>query len=581
MDLSIPIIGVIAFMGYSLNETKTPRNKKEKRDKISPHDTPSGKNIYHSTFSKEITNKEQHIADIQLAKSRYPKQTNIIPPLYNTDCTWGCDKKITEYVIQDDSNKIIKDVEMKPSTIDKAKLLSGPMFSSSGDYSGFSIEAEYSPLNLKEGFSNSLTGGAVDLSHNNMVPHFGTNITQNTDFSKGNQSVLDNYTGSSSLIKPPKKEVSGMFKPQAQQVFGSKTFGDNVSTDRFTPSIYQTNVLPAPQIRVQPLPQEVVRPEFKNVNDLRVLTNPKNEFVKPLTSGKRYITDRGIQSQFDKNRPEKFYKNTPDKYLTTTGANTKNKISENFSNNKFSKKDIIAESHPRVNASYNSENFKGPQRFSKFDEIDDNGIPVSIDLNNRKKETKQDWVRNAKSSTFDSLDDFINRDSYFAPEQERETTSRMDILGERKEVKGTYANITDSPKTTNKEINIFSYSGNSGNYTEKTTDRTQYTNTEITTNRQEISDKKGYVAGRNTKNTILAEIGEVLQRDDTQRNKEFNIFSNKQSYTSQISSLGNFGQNTLDDTKNGLEYDFSSRNIDPALVKVLKNNPIAIEYSYK
>ena len=62
----------------------------------------------------------------------------------------------------------------------------------------------------------SLTGESMhtkDIEHNNMVPFFGSKITQNNT-GKGYESVLDLYTGSGSQQKQ-KEGIAPLFKPQA------------------------------------------------------------------------------------------------------------------------------------------------------------------------------------------------------------------------------------------------------------------------------------------------------------------------------------------------------------------------------
>lgn len=575
MDLSIPIIGVIAFLGYSLNETKTPREIPNKRKKISPHETPSGKNIYHSTFSKEIDVKERQIADIQFKKSRFPKKTNIIPPLYNTECSWGCDKKISEYTITPSESKIINDkILKKKNTNSKKTIINGPMFNS--QLHGFSITVE-EPVSVdmdkRENFDptiSQLTGLPLDLSHDNMVPFFGSNVTQNTDLNSRN-SILDNHTGET-FTKIKKQETVQLFEPEKQQVFGTKTFGDLIDSDRYIPSRFHSNVKPIPDIKVQPLPETVVRPGYKSVDNLRVINKPKVEYEKPMTSGKKFITERGIQPRVFKNRPETAYNN--DKLFTTTGQEKAPRSRENFSETKMGIKNVIAETSLNLTPGSDLKKSGSSQRYTKNVNSD---VQFSLDLNNRKQEVEQDWVRNAGSNNYDPLDDFINRESYFAPEQERETTSRMNLLPAKTSVPDTYTGLGNLPKTTNKEMNLFSYKGAGSRTTIGNVDTTQYDNIQIRTNREDIINKRGYVAGKNSiNNTDIGDIGGVLKRDDSLRNNLFNPFSNKNSPSAEGLSINLFGESTQDKQQ---KCDFSIRNTDPDLVKTLKNNPLANEYS--
>ena len=52
-----------------------------------------------------------------------------------------------------------------------------------------------------------------DMKHNNMVPFFGSKVTQRTTGYNGNESVLDTYSGSASQHYK-KEERAPLFKPE-------------------------------------------------------------------------------------------------------------------------------------------------------------------------------------------------------------------------------------------------------------------------------------------------------------------------------------------------------------------------------
>ena len=63
----------------------------------------------------------------------------------------------------------------------------------------------------------------------------------------------------------------------------------------------------------------------KDVNELRVKTNPKESFSLynhegPAMSG---VKNLGIHGKFNKNNPDTYYLNSPERYLTTTGQEKK------------------------------------------------------------------------------------------------------------------------------------------------------------------------------------------------------------------------------------------------------------------
>ena len=60
----------------------------------------------------------------------------------------------------------------------------------------------------------------------------------------------------------------------------------------------------------------------KNVDDLRVATNPKNSYKLTNHEGPAMskIINRGVLGKVEKHLPDTFYHNTPDRWFTTTGA---------------------------------------------------------------------------------------------------------------------------------------------------------------------------------------------------------------------------------------------------------------------
>ena len=148
---------------------------------------------------------------------------------------------------------------------------------------------------MKVGDFNSLTGEVVksqQLEHNNMVPFFGSKITQQGAH-QGYEGLLDIYTGRGSQ-QQRKKSIGPMFKPQANM---HHIHGTPVSNDfyqermRGTLTTKMNNVKPWQEIQVGPglgkgyssegsggfnagmESREAHLP--KSIDELRVSTNPK------------------------------------------------------------------------------------------------------------------------------------------------------------------------------------------------------------------------------------------------------------------------------------------------------------------
>jgi len=613
MDLSLAIIGALAFTGYKLNDEKQPRKRETQRSKISPHETPSGKNIYHSTYSKEIKSKERKLANTHFEKSKDPVNTNIIPPLYNTYCKWDCEKPASKPRKMKKQNTILPSVEKTSKNFQKNKeiqIFNGPMFKESKvEVKGFDILSDKTYTggfdnSFIENFDNmsSLTGQKMEMKHNNLVPFFGSNVKQNTQIER-NSSLLENFTGNFDTPMM-KKEVPKMFLNQKENIYGTRPSGDLISQNRFIASSNKTSLKPVPEIKVQPLPQEYVRPVYKTTDELRVKTKPKVSYKNHAIKGSRYVTNRGKIGQVNKNRPDTFYVNDQDKYLTTTGSVIAPTIRENF-DPKYTPKADTSERSLNISPAYNSELNKGkPGVIRENDLINKNikGLYTIVDDDHRHS-YKQDWVRNPTGEI--KLQNAIDRDSYIAYEQERETTSKMHILPASATNRGYHQSHPTQAKTTNKESNLYSHLGVASGEVEKITDysgaynytkerqyinnfdykgtpsrtnigkynKTQYVNLTNFGKREGIMDTKGYTAGGQKENTPLGSQGvNAYLRDDSLRKNKYEYNSNVNRVVQTAATTVNIGSVDQGSRIQLAENDYKDR-VDPDLLKAFRQNP--------
>ena len=186
----------------------------------------------------------------------------------------------------------------------------------------------------------SLSGDMVqkkDIKFNNMVPFFGSNVTQRTTGYSGNESILDSYTGTGSQVIH-KKEQAPLFAPQANMNYtnGVPNHTDFIQS-RMNPSKKMNNVKPWDEIHVGPGLNKGFANKGsdgfnagmeardiwvdKTVDQLRVKTNPKLTFGLANHEGpaNSRIKNLGIQGKIEKNRPDTYYINTPDRWFTTGG----------------------------------------------------------------------------------------------------------------------------------------------------------------------------------------------------------------------------------------------------------------------
>ena len=185
---------------------------------------------------------------------------------------------------------------------------------------------------------------AGNLQHNNMVPFFGSKVTQNSG--DAYSSVLDLYTGSGNqTIK--KKEQAPLFAPKKNM---SHPYGAP-NTNEFIKERMEANLTsklsnnkPWESIQVGPGLNKGYSSQGsggfnsgmesrkawmpKSIDELRVASNPKKSY-QGVTLG-AYAgpgrTEPGKMGKMEKNKPDTYYINTPDRWFTTTGLEKAQKV---------------------------------------------------------------------------------------------------------------------------------------------------------------------------------------------------------------------------------------------------------------
>ena len=187
----------------------------------------------------------------------------------------------------------------------------------------------------------SLTGdymGSDQFKHNNMVPFNGAKPRGQTYNNNNAETILDNYAGTGSQIIK-KIEQAPLFKPQEniQWAYGAPNMSEFYQS-RVNPALKNNMVKPFESVRVGPGLDKgysangsggfnsgmEARDQWlpKTVDELRIATNPKEEFSLANHQGpaQSAITNIGILGKVEKNRPDTFFINSQDRWLTTTGA---------------------------------------------------------------------------------------------------------------------------------------------------------------------------------------------------------------------------------------------------------------------
>ena len=266
--------------------------------------SPNQNNIYQNDISKEVKRSERNIVENSFNNSRKSIDTGVVPRHFNQSILNSTNKFEVHQQYQDFKDQKSEEGQFIISPLTGQKM-------------------------LKENFG-----------HQNMVPFFGSNIKQNlTEHS--NNTVLENQTGSIKNFKN-KQEVPYMFNPQQRvnQVNGTPVYDEEL-LKRFIPSGKKQQELPIKQVRVGPgLNQgysnkpcgglnQANKRDFitpKNVDELRVLNNPKKQYQGRILAGIK-SGQRGMQAKVNKNLPDTYYNNSSDRYFTSV-VMPKNKVRE-------------------------------------------------------------------------------------------------------------------------------------------------------------------------------------------------------------------------------------------------------------
>lgn len=166
------------------------------------------------------------------------------------------------------------------------------------------------------------------MTHNNMVPFFGSTSTQNVDLNRPNRN-LETFTGQalSGTVGEFYKEKREMKQDNFADTEKEYTNGGPIydyDLTRYSDSLkVQSNVLPFQQLKVakglnskrkygtegKDGFHETYRPKQYTVDELRVKSNPKVSYSEPATAPKHFVTNRGNVGKVGKNKVFTYFEN--------------------------------------------------------------------------------------------------------------------------------------------------------------------------------------------------------------------------------------------------------------------------------
>ena len=173
-----------------------------------------------------------------------------------------------------------------------------------------------------------------NFTHNNMVPFFGSKISQNVSDGR-NEVLLENFTGAVSPGGIKAKEEVASFSDVSKHMMPENIPYYTSSIERMQGSVMRTGERPIEPERVGPgtkfddpaLPsggfQQQAYQEaafYPGVDQLRAKTRPKSTFEGRVVEGQRGANRAEDAGQFNKNRPDTYSAQTEEAMLPTTGV---------------------------------------------------------------------------------------------------------------------------------------------------------------------------------------------------------------------------------------------------------------------
>lgn len=163
-----------------------------------------------------------------------------------------------------------------------------------------------------------------NMTHNNMVPFFGSTVRQNVD--KPNRSLEyftgQAFSGSVGEFYKEKKELKQEKFSDIEKQYTSGTPNYDIDSTRYSDSLrVQSNVLPFQQLKVasgldggydtkgKGAFHDSYRPKQYTVDELRVKNNPKVSYSAEPTAPKHFVTNRGNVGVVNKNKVFRYFEN--------------------------------------------------------------------------------------------------------------------------------------------------------------------------------------------------------------------------------------------------------------------------------
>jgi hypothetical protein len=546
---TIGIIFLTGFLGYQIANSKneTIRNVSEKDngpEDMPEREKPNSLNIYNSNKVNEINDVMLQMSMDKYADAKNPSVTGVLPPIYNSYSVVGNNNlNLNEILAKDPSLQTMSDINsinryQDPIKKPEPELNSRPMFQSAydnelpQDFTNFGQGAKQMNQDI-----SLLTGKILDKQHVNMVPFFGSNVTQNVE-QFANVATLDNFTGNTDTFFH-KKEQAQRFNNVKQDIYGTPALTANIQLERYIPSLYKQGEKPFNEVRVNaPIantghnPINAAAADFKTIDQMRTTNNPQISYEGVMKSG-QLGSVRGVSGVVNKNRVDTHFELGQDRLFTDTGYK-KEQSQVNFTNMQNTTRQ--SQNLEYYGSAVSKESLKTEPRYSSVDNSSELSVlfqePIRQQLDN-------DFTRNVNRSNMANNSDY-GKGSYNLPELERDSTSTMHTINLNKQGTKSQVGVLDDIKGTMKETTLIQ--DNSGNITfiKKSDNTNGLTNYDFRTTQKEIDIDKTY-------------IGQPMKKDQTGYNvSKYSAKTTNKETTSDLQYQGGAGAN--DGKSNSMVY---------------------------
>jgi hypothetical protein len=350
MDIPIYVgLGLLAS-GYIFNKDGKQARQKPKVDVKHQNDLlenkkAGGHHIYDTGYFNKVREIEDEKVIANFEKSFDPINTNVIPFFFNTlnetQVKRVKNPRHDRNLFQKEMAKIMKTTPMILSQLEPTPndltTVNQDASIETGGWNGSPPNGLYAETELNKGWSTLVTRPVADtgvpLTHNNMVPYFGSSSKQNMDVDNRMMSdKLETFTGQFKLDQQHKIEATPLFAPVQQNL---DQLIEPRELDRYTTSLQiRNNELPFEQIHVGHGLNDgyTARPSGGFHNPLRILpktidqllVNPRTVKEGRVIRGKDKVDKRAAQQIQYKYRPELLVTNfNGERNFTTVGAKTK------------------------------------------------------------------------------------------------------------------------------------------------------------------------------------------------------------------------------------------------------------------